>query len=156
MHPRARCYKSGIGVGLRLVEPRLRPVEPSLRLVEPRWSAHVDLHLNFCTISGTLFLNGRAVFILLDTGTTHSVVLISFAKHISISPTLLNSTLSISTPMKSLVINEHEYQNCPLRFDDKIRFANLLPLEMSDFDISLGMNWLADHRAPIIVSSLVI
>ncbi|GJW40698.1 zinc finger, CCHC-type, retrotransposon gag domain protein [Tanacetum coccineum] len=35
---------------------------------------------------------------------------------------------------------DHEYQNCPLCFDDKIRFANLLPLEMSEFDISLGMN----------------
>ncbi|GKB42037.1 hypothetical protein Tco_0886979 [Tanacetum coccineum] len=31
-----------------------------------------------------------------------------------------------------------------------IRFANLPPLELSDFDISLGMNWLAVHRAPIV------
>ncbi|GKA60712.1 putative reverse transcriptase domain-containing protein [Tanacetum coccineum] len=60
------------------------------------------------TISGTLFLNGRAVF------------------------------------------SDHEYQNCPLCFDDKIRFANLLPLEMSDFDIILGMDWLAEHRALIV------
>ncbi|GJR97021.1 putative reverse transcriptase domain-containing protein [Tanacetum coccineum] len=45
---------------------------------------------------------------------------------------------------------DHEYQNCPLRFDDKIRFANLLPLEMSDFDIILGMDWLAEHRATIV------
>ncbi|GJW37780.1 putative reverse transcriptase domain-containing protein, partial [Tanacetum coccineum] len=37
--------------------------------------------------------------------------------------------------------SDHEYQNCPLRFDDKIRFANLLPLEMSDFDIILGMDF---------------
>ncbi|GKC83253.1 putative reverse transcriptase domain-containing protein [Tanacetum coccineum] len=71
------------------------------------------------TVSGTLFLNGRAVFVLFDTGATHSV-------------------------------SDHEYQNCPLRFDDKIRFANLLPLEMSDFDIILGMDWLAEHRAPIV------
>ncbi|GJW64143.1 pyruvate dehydrogenase (acetyl-transferring) kinase, mitochondrial [Tanacetum coccineum] len=63
------------------------------------------------TVSGILFLNGRVVFVLFDTGATHSV-------------------------------SDHEYQNCPLHFDDKIRFANLLPLEMSDFDISLGMNWL--------------
>ncbi|GKD51767.1 hypothetical protein Tco_1280743 [Tanacetum coccineum] len=42
--------------------------------------------------------------------------------------------------------SDHEYQNCPLHFDDKIRFANLLPLEMSDFDISLGINWLTVHH----------
>ncbi|GKC03194.1 hypothetical protein Tco_0994804 [Tanacetum coccineum] len=58
------------------------------------------------TVSGTLFLNGRAIFVLFDTGTT------DFA-------------------------SDHEYLNCPLRFDDKFCFANLLPLEMSDFDISL-------------------
>ncbi|GKA02720.1 putative reverse transcriptase domain-containing protein [Tanacetum coccineum] len=39
--------------------------------------------------------------------------------------------------------------DCPLRFDDKIRSANLLPLEMSDFNIILGMDWLTEHRATI-------
>ncbi|GJZ36249.1 DNA/RNA polymerases superfamily protein, partial [Tanacetum coccineum] len=87
------------------------------------------------TVSGTLFFNGRAVFVLFDTGATHSVVSVSFTKHISISPTLLNYTLSISTTMKSLVIIDHRYQNCPLRFHDKMRSANLFPLDMNDFDI---------------------
>ncbi|GKD80535.1 putative reverse transcriptase domain-containing protein, partial [Tanacetum coccineum] len=57
------------------------------------------------TVSGTLFLNGRAI-------------------------------------LSYLIRSDHEYQNCPLHFDDKIRFANLLPLEMSDFDISLGSVWM--------------
>ncbi|GJV22010.1 retrotransposon protein, putative, ty3-gypsy subclass [Tanacetum coccineum] len=87
------------------------------------------------TVSGTLFLNDRTVFVLFDTGATHSVVSVSFAKHNSISLMLPNYTLSTSTPMKSLVIIDHEYQNCPLRFDDKIRSANLFSLDMNDFDI---------------------
>ncbi|GKF18200.1 putative reverse transcriptase domain-containing protein, partial [Tanacetum coccineum] len=57
--------------------------------------------------------------------------------------------LSIFTPMGDIVIISHEYRDCPLRFDDKIRSANLLPLEMSDFDIILGMDWLTQHRATI-------
>ncbi|GJS58849.1 putative reverse transcriptase domain-containing protein [Tanacetum coccineum] len=61
----------------------------------------------------------------------------------------LDYELSISTPMKNNVVIGHEYRDCPLRFDDKIRFANLLPLEMSDFDIILGMDWLTKHRATI-------
>ncbi|GJV62493.1 hypothetical protein Tco_1473321 [Tanacetum coccineum] len=52
--------------------------------------------------------------------------------------TLLDYALSISTPMKNNVVIGHEYRDCPLRFDDKIRSAKLLPLEMSDFDIILG------------------
>ncbi|GKD40475.1 zinc finger, CCHC-type, retrotransposon gag domain protein, partial [Tanacetum coccineum] len=107
------------------------------------------------TILGTLFLNGHVVFVLFDTGVTHSMVSVLFTKHVSISHTLLNYTLSMSTPMKSLVIIDHEYHNCPLRFDDKIRSANLFPLDMNDFDIILGIYWLIEHRSTI-VSSLVI
>ncbi|GJV02741.1 putative reverse transcriptase domain-containing protein [Tanacetum coccineum] len=44
---------------------------------------------------------------------------------------------------------DHEYVNCPLRFDDRIRPANLLPINMLDFDVILGMDWLASHRATI-------
>ncbi|GJZ87751.1 retrotransposon protein, putative, ty3-gypsy subclass [Tanacetum coccineum] len=48
-----------------------------------------------------------------------------------------------------LIISSGITANSPLRFDDKIRFANLLPLEMSNFDIILSMDWLTDHRATI-------
>ncbi|GJZ06361.1 putative reverse transcriptase domain-containing protein [Tanacetum coccineum] len=44
---------------------------------------------------------------------------------------------------------DHEYVNCPLRFDDRIRLANLLPIHILDFDVILGMDWLASHRATI-------
>ncbi|GKF04594.1 putative reverse transcriptase domain-containing protein, partial [Tanacetum coccineum] len=39
--------------------------------------------------------------------------------------------------------------NCPLRFDDGIRPVNLLPIHMFDFDVILGMDWLASHKATI-------
>ncbi|GJZ34129.1 putative reverse transcriptase domain-containing protein, partial [Tanacetum coccineum] len=44
---------------------------------------------------------------------------------------------------------DHEYVNCPIRFDDRIRPTNLLPILMLDFDVILGMDWLASHRATI-------
>nr|GEV78198.1 reverse transcriptase domain-containing protein [Tanacetum cinerariifolium] len=101
------------------------------------------------TVTGTLFMNGRAVFVLFDTGATHSVISVLLSKYINAPPTLLNYTLSISTPMRSLVVIDHEYQNCPLQFDDKSRSANLFSLDMYDFNIILGMDWLTDHRATI-------
>ncbi|GJT54722.1 ribonuclease H-like domain-containing protein [Tanacetum coccineum] len=55
----------------------------------------------------------------------------------------------ISTPMKNHMLIDHEYVNCPIRFDDRIRPANLLPIHMFDFDVILGMDWLASHRATI-------
>ncbi|GKF91136.1 putative reverse transcriptase domain-containing protein, partial [Tanacetum coccineum] len=52
--------------------------------------------------------------------------------------------------MRGLAVIDREYQNCPLQFDDKIRSANLFPLDMYDFDIILGMDWLVNHRATIV------
>nr|GEY98382.1 putative reverse transcriptase domain-containing protein [Tanacetum cinerariifolium] len=51
--------------------------------------------------------------------------------------------------MKNHTLIDHEYVNCPLRFDDRIRPANLLPIHLFDFDVILGMDWLASHRATI-------
>nr|GEV57809.1 hypothetical protein [Tanacetum cinerariifolium] len=73
------------------------------------------------TVTGTLFMNGRAVFVLFDTGATHSVISVLLSKYINVPPMLLNYTLLISTPMRSL-----------------------------DFDIILGMDWLIDHRATFV------
>ncbi|GJU23559.1 retrovirus-related pol polyprotein from transposon TNT 1-94 [Tanacetum coccineum] len=63
--------------------------------------------------------------------------------------TPLNHALSISTPMGNIVVISYEFKNYPLSVGDNIRSANLLPLEMSDFDIILGMDWLTKNRATI-------
>nr|GEW71373.1 retrotransposon protein, putative, Ty3-gypsy subclass [Tanacetum cinerariifolium] len=101
------------------------------------------------TISRTLYIYDRGVFVLFDTGSTHSVVSIALSKHLKVLHIPLDHALSISTPIMNSVIFSHEFRNCSLRVDDDIRFANLLPLEMSDFDIILGIDWLTEHRATI-------
>ncbi|GJU51283.1 putative reverse transcriptase domain-containing protein [Tanacetum coccineum] len=77
------------------------------------------------TITGALFIFGRAVFVLFDTGATHSVISTKFASCFTMTPILLD------------------------HFDDKIRSVNALPLDMCEFDIILGIDWLAAHRAMI-------
>ncbi|GJR58979.1 putative reverse transcriptase domain-containing protein [Tanacetum coccineum] len=51
------------------------------------------------------------------------------------TPTPLIERVIISTPMKNHMLIDHEYVNCPLRFDDRIRPANLLPIQMFDFEV---------------------
>nr|GFB18629.1 reverse transcriptase domain-containing protein [Tanacetum cinerariifolium] len=55
-----------------------------------------------------------------------------------------------ATNSSGLAFINHEYQSCPLRFDDKIRSANLFLQDMHNFDIILGMDWLTKHRATIV------
>nr|GEV79882.1 zinc finger, CCHC-type, retrotransposon Gag domain protein [Tanacetum cinerariifolium] len=101
------------------------------------------------TIADILCIDDRTVFALFDTGATHSIISTTFAKKLNMTPTPLIERIIISTPMKNHTLIDHEYVNCPLRFDDRIRPANLLPIHMFDFVVILGMDWLASHRATI-------
>nr|GFC64768.1 hypothetical protein [Tanacetum cinerariifolium] len=84
------------------------------------------------TITGTLFIYGHAVFVLFDTGATHSVISSTFASRVATTPTLLDHVLCISTPMQDSVRITHVYRNLSLQFDDKIRAINALPLDMCE------------------------
>ncbi|GJZ03819.1 putative reverse transcriptase domain-containing protein [Tanacetum coccineum] len=94
-------------------------------------------------------MKDRDVFVLFDMSLTNYMVSLTFSEHLNIRSTLSNDALSTSTPMGNIVIISHEFRNCLLRVGDIIRYANLLLLEISEFDIILGMDWLTKHRATI-------
>ena len=39
------------------------------------------------------------------------------------------------------------FKGCEILIEGVVLKANLIPLEMSDFDVILGMDWLSNHRA---------
>nr|GFD04967.1 hypothetical protein [Tanacetum cinerariifolium] len=90
------------------------------------------------TITGMLFIYGHAVFVLFDTGATHSVISSVFASRITTTPALLDHVLCISTPVQDFVRVTHVYRDLPLQFDDKIHAINALAFDMCEFDIILG------------------
>nr|GFC52616.1 putative reverse transcriptase domain-containing protein [Tanacetum cinerariifolium] len=51
--------------------------------------------------------------------------------------------------MQDSVRITHVYRNLPLQFDDTIRTINAFPLDMCEFDLILGMDWLTEHHATI-------
>ncbi|XP_074359979.1 uncharacterized protein LOC141700104 [Apium graveolens] len=104
---------------------------------------------NSGTISGTLLIGRRDAYVLFDTGSTHSVVSLSFVRHLGVAPSLLYPHMFISTPMGNSVVISDVYRECPIAVGDRRCKVNLLPMEMHDFDIILGMDWLSEHRATI-------
>ncbi|XP_076932496.1 uncharacterized protein LOC143598061 [Bidens hawaiensis] len=101
------------------------------------------------TIYGTLQLGERSIYVLFDTGATHSIVSLSFTKYLSIRPTSEDPTLTISTPMENSIVITHVYKDCPIRIESVVCNADLFPMHMSDFDVILGMDWLTRHRVTI-------
>ncbi|XP_074342353.1 uncharacterized protein LOC141679881 [Apium graveolens] len=65
-----------------------------------------------CIILGTLLVGRRDAYVLFDTGSTHSVVSLSFVRHLGVPPSLLYPHMSISTPMGNSVIIFDVYREC--------------------------------------------
>ncbi|XP_071705028.1 uncharacterized protein [Rutidosis leptorrhynchoides] len=101
------------------------------------------------TITGHVFVHHRALFVLFDSCSTHSIVSVKSSKYLKVSPTWLSTPFTISTPMGSIEIIDSVYQNCRLEFNDCMFPANLFPMTMHDFDIILGMDLLSHHHATI-------
>ncbi|GJR34125.1 DNA/RNA polymerases superfamily protein [Tanacetum coccineum] len=99
------------------------------------------------TITGTLYIDDRTVFVLFDTGATHSIISTTFAKKLNMTPTPLIERIIISTPMKNHMLIDMNIVNRPSTFDDrKFIPANLLPILCSNFDVILGKELVASHR----------
>ncbi|KAD5508277.1 hypothetical protein E3N88_15980 [Mikania micrantha] len=100
-------------------------------------------------VSGTLRLFERDIYVLFDTGATHSVVSLLFTKYLAIAPTALDHTLTITTPLGDSTIISYVYRDCPIRIESIVCNADLLPMQMGDFDVILGMDWLYRHHVTI-------
>ena len=84
-----------------------------------------------------------------DTGATHSFMSLYFAMRLDRQPTLLKSSISVSTPVDELILVKYVYLNCEIEIRDKIFMGDLNVLDMIDFDVILRMDWLAKHRASV-------
>ncbi|XP_074328300.1 uncharacterized protein LOC141666205 [Apium graveolens] len=101
------------------------------------------------SISGSLSVyNGNAI-VLFDTGATHSFVSTSYAKYLEIASTALISDFSVGTPLGVTILVNSQYLDCVVRVDDRELLVDLLPIQMRDLDIILGMDWLEQHKATI-------
>ncbi|KAJ1379702.1 Zinc finger, CCHC-type [Sesbania bispinosa] len=95
--------------------------------------------------TGILPICSRDAHVLFDLGATHSFVSLSFATQLGKSPSSLDETLAVTTPVGEILLADCVYRSCVVSFEGKELFANLIALDMVDFDVILGMDWLASH-----------
>ncbi|XP_074356031.1 uncharacterized protein LOC141695701 [Apium graveolens] len=101
------------------------------------------------TISGSLSVGNGNAIVLFHTGATHSFVSTSYAKQLDIASTALILDFSVGTPMDVTILVNSQYLDFVVRVDDRELLVDLLPIQMRDFDIILGMDWLERHKAII-------
>ena len=53
----------------------------------------------------------------------------------------------MSTPVGESVVAKRVYRNCPIMLPNSVSYVDLVELDMLDFDVILGMDWLHAYFA---------
>ncbi|XP_070032602.1 uncharacterized protein [Nicotiana tomentosiformis] len=96
-----------------------------------------------CIIS----VSGKYASILFDPRSTYSYVSSLFAPFLGVSRETLGTPVYVSTHMGDSVVVNQIHRSCIVIFCGYETGADLLLLEMTDFEIILGMDWLSSYHA---------
>ncbi|GJR77247.1 putative reverse transcriptase domain-containing protein [Tanacetum coccineum] len=101
-------------------------------------------------VNGTFLINNFYASVLFDTGVDRSFVSYAFSKYIDIHPTTLDTNYSVElADGKSLTTNTI-LRGCTLNLQNHLFKIDLLLIELGSFDVIVGMDWMAEHRAEVV------
>ncbi|GJX26336.1 putative nucleotidyltransferase, ribonuclease H, partial [Tanacetum coccineum] len=101
-------------------------------------------------VNGTFLINNVYASVLFDTVVDRSFVLYAFSKYINIHPITLDTNYSVElADGKSLTTNTI-LRGCTLNLQNHLFRIDLLPIELGSFDVIVGMDWMAEHRAEVV------
>ncbi|GJQ91198.1 putative reverse transcriptase domain-containing protein [Tanacetum coccineum] len=101
-------------------------------------------------VNGTFLINNVYASILFNTGEDRNFVSYAFSKYIDIPPTTLDTNYSVElADGKSLTTNTI-LRGCTLNLQNYLFKIDLLPIELGSFDVIVGMDWMAEHRAEVV------
>ena len=87
--------------------------------------------------------------VLFDSGASHSFIVVSCVNVLGLKVESLGKPLHVSSPLGIRVRIDQICQDCELEIFGILLTVDLRVMDMSDFDVILGMDWLTAHRAVI-------
>ncbi|KAL0561539.1 hypothetical protein IC582_001972 [Cucumis melo] len=100
-------------------------------------------------VTGTLPVLGHYALVLFDSSSSHSFISSAFVLHAHLEVEPLHHVLSISTPSGECMLSKEKVKACQIEITGHVIEVTLLVLDMLDFDVILGMDWLAANHASI-------
>ncbi|KAH6776453.1 zinc knuckle family protein [Perilla frutescens var. hirtella] len=94
-------------------------------------------------LAGMITLLEMPVLALFDTGASHSFIAESVCKKLRIKPKNAENALEICIPSGKRMMSRKVYSNLELNIEGETFKSNLYVIKIQDFDIILGMDWLA-------------
>ncbi|KAL5573969.1 hypothetical protein UlMin_023566 [Ulmus minor] len=100
-------------------------------------------------VSGQLIVALIPAYVLIDSGATHSFASEMFANRIDRCHYKSDGMFSTTLPSGEVMLSTCWLRAVPIIVDDRELFVNLIVLDMPDFDVILGMDWLSKYNATI-------
>ncbi|KAL0550000.1 hypothetical protein IC582_014496 [Cucumis melo] len=100
-------------------------------------------------VTGTLPVLEHYALVLFDSGSSHSFISSTFVLHACLEVEPLHHVLSVSTPSEECMLSKEKVKACRIEIAGHVIEVTLLVLDMLDFDVILGMDWLAANHASI-------
>ncbi|RVX02879.1 Retrovirus-related Pol polyprotein from transposon 17.6 [Vitis vinifera] len=108
---------------------------------------HRDAQATSDVVTGTLRIHTLFARVLIDPGSTHSFVSVSFAGLLGLSVASMDFDLIVATPVGDSVVASRMLRNCIVMIGYREMPVDLVLLDLQDFDVILGMDWLASCHA---------
>ncbi|XP_070039350.1 uncharacterized protein [Nicotiana tomentosiformis] len=98
-------------------------------------------------VTGILSVCSFDALALINPLSTHSYVSSYFALRFTRKPELLNDPFLVATPIGESLLAEYVHRACQIRVEGRDTLAGLIVLDMIDFDMLMGMDWLSFYYA---------
>ena len=100
-------------------------------------------------VTGTISLFDTDAHVLVDSGATHSFISREFIERVGIEMKPTECSMVVSLPTGDSRIANRVYRGSKVTIASHEFKADLIVLDIHDFDIILGMDWLAKHHATV-------
>ena len=126
----SRAETSGLQGRVYTITPQTEPVDQSV-------------------IQGMFLLSRLWAKILFDSGASHSFVAAFSVDVLGLEVETLDEPLYVSSPLGTRVMIDQICWDCELDISGILLTVDLRVMDISDFDVILGMDWLTTHRVVI-------
>ncbi|XP_052203150.1 uncharacterized protein LOC127808617 [Diospyros lotus] len=132
----------------READPRKKPEgKPGPQLARVFQLTKAEADTDPSVVEGTLFINTTPVHALVDPGATHSFIANESARSLGLAPSIIGHGVRIQSPIGETMETNLMVRDCDVDVEDEKFKIDLILMEMHDFDVILGMDFLSRYCA---------
>ena len=100
-------------------------------------------------VTGMILVFDRDAHILIDLGATHTFISMGFISNVNVESQPIDCSIVVSLPSRDSRLAESVYMDSRVNIGGQEFLAYLILLDIHDFDVILGMDWLSRHHATV-------